>query len=139
MHGWNSTILWNEWVHVRTYSKRNTLQGLFYVSMDMIQGRRKRAALDFLNQWFSGPCSHSMLRLDATAKKRYDSKLFKFKKFSIKLLIVIIEFFSSCVKATTQKKTSNFFLFRRFYLEGWNATNKSCLFNAKFFEFEEFF
>ena len=36
------------------------------------------------------------------------------------------------------KKTSNFFLFRRFYLEGWNATNKSCLFYAKFFEFEEF-
>ena len=30
-------------------------------------------------------------------------------------------------------------LFRRFYLEGRNATNKSCLFYAKFFEFEEFF
>ena len=26
----------------------------------------------------------------------------------------------------------------RFYLEGRNATNKSCLFYAKFFEFEEF-
>ena len=29
-------------------------------------------------------------------------------------------------------------MFRRFYLVGWNVTNKSCLFNAKFFEFEEF-
>ena len=28
--------------------------------------------------------------------------------------------------------------FRRFYLEERNATNKSCLFYAKFFEFEEF-
>ena len=28
--------------------------------------------------------SHSMLRLDATTKKKFDSKLFKFKKFSIK-------------------------------------------------------
>ena len=27
---------------------------------------------------------HSMLRLDATTKKRYDSNLFKFKKNSIK-------------------------------------------------------
>ena len=27
---------------------------------------------------------HSVLRLDATTKKRYDGKLFKFKKFSIK-------------------------------------------------------
>ena len=27
---------------------------------------------------------HSVLRLDATVKKRYDGKLFKFKKFSIK-------------------------------------------------------
>ena len=28
--------------------------------------------------------AHSVLRLDATAKKRFDRKLFKFKKFSIK-------------------------------------------------------
>ena len=28
--------------------------------------------------------THSVLRLDATAKKRFDRKLFKFKKFSIK-------------------------------------------------------
>ena len=26
----------------------------------------------------------------------------------------------------------------RFYTESWNATNKSSLFDAKFFEFEEF-
>ena len=38
----------------------------------------------------------------------------------------------------SREKTSKFFLFRRFYLEGRNATNKSCLFYAKFFEFEEF-
>ena len=25
-----------------------------------------------------------------------------------------------------------------FYTESWNATNKNCLFDAKFFEFEEF-
>ena len=38
-----------------------------------------------------------------------------------------------------RKKTSKKILFMRFYLEGRNATNKSCLFCAKFFEFEEFF
>ena len=27
---------------------------------------------------------HSVLRLDATTKKRFDGKLFKFKKFNIK-------------------------------------------------------
>ena len=37
-----------------------------------------------------------------------------------------------------RKKTSKKILFMRFYLEGRNATNKSCLFYAKFFEFEEF-
>ena len=37
-----------------------------------------------------------------------------------------------------EKKTSKNFLFSRFYFEGWNFTNKSCLFNAKIFEFEEF-
>ena len=42
-------------------------------------------------------------------------------------------------KENQEKKTSNFFLLTHFYLEGWNFTNKSCLFNAKFFEFEEFF
>ena len=29
-------------------------------------------------------------------------------------------------------------LFMHFYTESWNATNKSSLFDAKFFEFEEF-
>ena len=38
-----------------------------------------------------------------------------------------------------EKKTSKNFLLTHFYLEGWNSTIKSCLFNAKFFEFEEFF
>ena len=38
-----------------------------------------------------------------------------------------------------EKKTSNFFLFMRFYLERRNVTNKKGLFYAKFFEFEEFF
>jgi hypothetical protein len=40
-----------------------------------------------------------MLRLDATTKKRYDGKLFKFKKFSIKQAIFITDIFPSCVKA----------------------------------------
>ena len=34
-----------------------------------------------------------MLRLDATTKKRYDVKLFKFKKISIKQSFFINEFF----------------------------------------------
>jgi hypothetical protein len=38
-----------------------------------------------------------------------------------------------------EKKTSNFFLFMRFYLERRNVTDKKGLFYAKFFEFEEFF
>ena len=37
-----------------------------------------------------------------------------------------------------EKKTSNFFLLLRFYTGRQNVTNKSCLFYAKFFEFEEF-
>jgi hypothetical protein len=45
-----------------------------------------------------------MLRLDATTKKRYDGKLFKFKKFSIKQAFFINEIFSSRVKAAKQKK-----------------------------------
>ena len=47
---------------------------------------------------------HSMLRLDATTKKRYDGKLFKFKKFGIKQAFFINEIFSSLVKAPKQKK-----------------------------------
>ena len=35
-----------------------------------------------------------------------------------------------------EKKTSNFFLLMRFYTGRRNVTNKSCLFYAKFFEFE---
>jgi hypothetical protein len=38
-----------------------------------------------------------------------------------------------------EKKTSNFFLFMRFYLERRNVTNKKGLSYTKFFEFEEFF
>ena len=45
---------------------------------------------------------HSMLRLDATTKKRFDGKLFKFKKFSIKQAIFIKEIFPPRVKAPTQ-------------------------------------
>ena len=37
-----------------------------------------------------------------------------------------------------EEKTSKKNLFMHFYTESWNATNKSCLFDAKFFEFEEF-
>jgi hypothetical protein len=48
--------------------------------------------------------NHSMLRLDATTKKRYDGKLFNFKKFSIKQVFFIHEIFSSRVKAAKQKK-----------------------------------
>ena len=36
-----------------------------------------------------------------------------------------------------RKKLQKKFLFMR-YTESWNATNKSSLFEAKFFEFEEF-
>ena len=35
-----------------------------------------------------------------------------------------------------EEKTSKKNLFMHFYTESWNATNKSCLFDAKFFEFE---
>ena len=38
----------------------------------------------------------------------------------------------------SREKNFNFFLFTRFYTERINVTNKSCLFDAKFFEFEEF-
>ena len=41
-------------------------------------------------------------------------------------------------RVKSREKTSKNFFFRRFYLQGWNAANKSCLFYAKFFEFEEF-
>jgi hypothetical protein len=58
-----------------------------------------------------------MLRLDATQKKRCLAFDFKFKKSSIKQAIFIIEFFSSRVKAYTQKKIEVFFaVFLRFLL-----------------------
>ena len=47
---------------------------------------------------------HSMLRLDATTKKRYDGKLFKFKKFSMKQAFFKNEIFSSRVKVPKQKR-----------------------------------
>jgi hypothetical protein len=50
-----------------------------------------------------------MLRLDATVKKKYDGKLFKFKKFSIKQAIFITDIFPSRVKAAKQKKIEGFF------------------------------
>ena len=46
----------------------------------------------------------SMQRLDATTKKRYDGKLFKFKKFSINQAFFINKVFFSRVKAAEQKK-----------------------------------
>jgi hypothetical protein len=52
---------------------------------------------------------HSMLRLDATTKKRYDGKLFKFKKNSIKQAFFINEIFPSRVKEPKQKKFEVFF------------------------------
>ena len=52
---------------------------------------------------------HSMLRLDATTKKRYNGKLFKFKKFSIKQAIFITDIFPSRVKAPKQKKLKFYF------------------------------
>jgi hypothetical protein len=56
-----------------------------------------------------------MLRLDATTKKRFDGKLFKFKNVSIKQVFFINEIFSSRVKAGTQKKLKFFFtVFLRF-------------------------
>ena len=79
-----------------------------------------------------------MLRLDATTKKRFDGKLFKFKKFSSKQAFFIIDILSSRIKVHKQKKTSNFFLFSRFYTGRKNFINKKGLFYAKFFEFEEF-
>jgi hypothetical protein len=54
--------------------------------------------------------NHSMLRLDATTKKRYDGKLFKFKKFSIKQAFFINEISSSQVKVHKQKKNWSFFV-----------------------------
>ena len=51
---------------------------------------------------------HSMLRLDATTKKRYDGKLFKFKTSSIKQ-VFFNESFSFRVKAAKQKQIWSFF------------------------------
>ena len=68
--------------------------------------------------YVSDGLSYSMLRLDATTKKRCLEKLFKFQKFSIKQAFFINEIFSSHVKAHTHKKG---------------------LFYANFLEFEEFF
>jgi hypothetical protein len=45
-----------------------------------------------------------MLRLDATQKKRWPEKLFKFKKFSIKQAFFINDISSFQVKAHKQKK-----------------------------------
>ena len=45
---------------------------------------------------------HSMLRLDATTKKRYDGKLFKFKKFSIKQAFFINDISSYQVEVHKQ-------------------------------------
>ena len=47
----------------------------------------------------SAKVSHSMLRLDATQKKRWIGFDFKFKKFSIKQAFFINDIFSSRVKA----------------------------------------
>ena len=58
--------------------------------------------LDFPNLYIKG--GHSVLRLDATTKKRYDGKLLKFKKFSIKQAFFINEIFSSRVEASKRKK-----------------------------------
>ena len=52
---------------------------------------------------------HSMLRLDATTKKRYDGKLLKFKKFRIKQAFFINEIFSSRIKVLKEKKIEVFF------------------------------
>ena len=49
---------------------------------------------------------HSMLRLDATGKKLFDSRLFKYKKTSIKKAIFTIEILSSQVKA--HKRSDNY-------------------------------
>ena len=53
---------------------------------------------------------HTMLRLDATQKKRWIGFDFKFKKFSIKQAFFINDIFSSRVKARKQKKIEVFFL-----------------------------
>ena len=50
-----------------------------------------------------------LLRLDATTKKRYNGKLFKLKKFSIKQAIFITDIFPSRVKGSKQKKKLKFF------------------------------
>ena len=47
---------------------------------------------------------HSVLRQDATQKKRCEGFDFKFKKFRIKQAIFINDIFPSRVKAHTQKK-----------------------------------
>ena len=84
---------------------------------------------------------HSVLRLDATAKKKdsiENSSNSKNLALNKQLLVVVWKWKEEGGKKVEfqDKKTSIFFLFRRFYLEGWNATNKSCLFNAKIFDFE---
>ena len=48
--------------------------------------------------------SHSMLRLDATQKKRCLGFDFKFKKFSIKQAIFTTDIFPSRIKVHKQKK-----------------------------------
>ena len=54
---------------------------------------------------------HSMLRLDATTKKRWLTLLFKFKKFSIKQAIFINEILSFQVEVHKQKKMKFYSLF----------------------------
>ena len=53
---------------------------------------------------FEVPVVHSVLRLDATTKKRFDRKLFKFKKISIEKASFIRDISSSRVEAQKQKK-----------------------------------
>ena len=67
----------------------------------------------WLMHWNTGknPNGHSMLRLDATTKKKVRCKTLQIKKFSIKQSFFINEIFSSHVKVVKQKKMKVFLLF----------------------------
>ena len=86
LRSWNSGLLWQaHWVR----QPLNRRCG-FYLSLIKVIG-------------------HTMLRLDATQKKRWIGFDFRFKKFRIKQAIFISDIFPSRVKASKQKKIWSFF------------------------------
>ena len=60
-------------------------------------------------------------------KKRYDGKLFKFKKFSIKWATFISEISTFQVKAHKQKKNLKLWISFKLFIEFFDVAKKSCI------------